>query len=128
MRVIINRLRRISDPYIMQTFFNMDTAMEYSSRVQSSLPSVNGLASYSFKIMDFNTCALRVHYLGYLIEQSQQEVQTLDVARDTMIKAKSDFNPLYRDKVEASQVLSNLNYSKLMMEVKWLLANKLFNP
>jgi len=59
---------------------------------------------------------------------SQQEVQTFDVAKDTIIIIKSDFNQLYVHKVEASQILTKLNYSKLMMEVRWLLLNNPFNP
>ena len=41
---------------------------------------------------------------------------------------KSNFDQLYMHKVEASQILSKLNYSKLMMEVRWLLLNNPFNP
>lgn len=59
---------------------------------------------------------------------SLQEVQTFDTAKDTMTLAKSDLTELYRKKVEASQILSNLNHSKLMMEVRWLLLKNPFDP
>jgi hypothetical protein len=129
MRAIIESLRGISDPYVQNILFNMDTSIYHASNLKDSLPKVNGLESYSTKIMDFQICALRIEFLGYLTEyMSQQQVQTFEVASDTMTKDKSDFTKFYKHKVEASQVLSNLNHSKLMMEVRWLLLNKPFNP
>ena len=93
------------------------------------LPDVNGLPSYNNKFLDFYICNLRVEYLNYLVGyMSQQEVQTFDVAKDTIMIIKSDFDKLYMHKVEASEILSKLNYSKLMMEVRWLLLNNPFNP
>jgi len=59
---------------------------------------------------------------------SQQDVQTFDVAKDTITNIKSEFDQLYMRKVEASEILSKLNHSKLMMEVRWLLLNNPFNP
>lgn len=129
MRVIINRLREISDPYIVQTLLNMETTINSVMETKAWLPEVNGLPSYNFKYLDFYICNLRVEYLSYLVGyMSQQEFQTFDVARDTFVIMKSDFNQLYMHKVEASEILSKLNHSKLMMEVRWLLLNNPFNP
>lgn len=129
MRGIIDSLRRNPETYVQQILFKMDTEIDEALKFKSTLPSVNGLASYSLKTMDFYICSLRVNYLGYLTEyMSQQELQTFEVSKDTMVHDRADFHKLYRAKVEASQVLSNLNHSKLMMEVRWLLLNKPFNP
>ena len=129
MRGIIDRLRENPDPYVQQTLFIMDEATDKASRLADSLPKVNNLESYSLKVMDYHICALRVNSLGYLTEHmSQQEVQTVEVAKDTMIKAKADFNQLYKEKVAASEILNRLNHSKLMMEVRWMLLDKPFDP
>lgn len=106
----------------------MDSLIYFATNIIESSPKVNGLESYTCKMMDIHVCDLRVEFLGYLTDfMNQQDVKCLEVARDTMINAKSDFIKLYGDKVEASKVLSNLNYNKLMMEVKCLLLNKPFN-
>lgn len=129
MRVIINRLREMSDPHIKQTLLDMQAQINMFKAGRDSLPYVNGLPSYSFKFLDFYICTIRVEYLGYLVEyMSQQDVQTFEVAKDTFVHIRSDFYQSYRDKVEASQILSKLNYSKLMMEVQGLLKNNPFDP
>ena len=129
MPVIINRLREISDPYVVQTLLNMQTKIDLFMETKACLPEVNGLPSQNLNYLDLYMCTLRVEQLNYLVGyMSQQEVQTFDVAKDTIIIIKSDFNQLYVHKVEASQILTKLNYSKLMMEVRWLLLNNPFNP
>lgn len=129
MRGIINSLRCISDTHVQQTLARMDSLINHATAtfIHDS-PTVNGHKSYTCKIMDLHVCDLRVEFLGYLTDyMNQQDLKCLEVAQDTMVNAKSDFIKFYGDKVKASQVLSNINYSKLMMEVKWLLLNKPFN-
>jgi len=58
----------------------------------------------------------------------EQELQTYNVSKDTMTKTWSDLNELYYKKVQTSQNLSDLNHSKLMMEVRWLLLKHTFDP
>lgn len=53
MRVILDGLRDIADPYVRQALFTMDTAIDSALRVENALPTVNGNASYSYKTMDF---------------------------------------------------------------------------
>ncbi len=119
MRVIINKLGQSSDPYIVQTLLNMQGNIDHFMETLARLPDVNGLASYNLKYLDLYTCNLRIYYLNFLVEfMSEQEVQTFQVARDTIINIKSEFDQLYKHKIEASQILSKLNYSKLMMEVR----------
>ena len=79
--------------------------------------------------MDFHETKLKVWYVNSLVPYlSEQETQTVKVAQDTFVIMQSNLNTLYMHKVEASQILSNLNHSKLMMELRWLLLNKPFAP
>lgn len=129
MCAILGRLRGISDPYVRQTLIERDTAVDRSMRLMHYLPDVNGQVSYNCKKVDLNLWGLRIQYLSYLTDYlSQQQVQTFTAAQDTISKASLDFKQLYHYKLKASQNLNNINNSKLMIEVRWILLNKPFYP
>jgi len=67
MRVIINRLWEISDPYIVQTLLNMETKIVSFIETKDCFPDVKGLPSYTIKYSNFYIYTLRVEYLSYLV-------------------------------------------------------------
>ncbi|RYE15236.1 MAG: hypothetical protein EOP34_04035 [Rickettsiales bacterium] len=126
---ILDRLRGISDQYVVKTLSDMDASIDLAQRTRALIPELNDGPTYSFKYFDFHITHLKVGYLGFLAQyMSLDEIQAVKVAQDTFVIMKADLTKFYMLKVEASQILTNLNHSKLMMEVKWLLLDKPFDP
>jgi hypothetical protein len=129
MRIIIDRLRETGDPIVLQALNDMSRMMHDLINSKDSLPRVNGNESYLYKYVDSYISGEKLKSLSHLSPyMTNEEIQILDVMKDTMKQAGWDFNELYAKKVQQSVILSNLDHSKLMMEVRWLLLDKPFDP
>jgi hypothetical protein len=95
--------------------------------MNSQIP-VNGDYSYNHKVMDMFICSRPVEALSKLTNyMTPGERMAFNVAADTMRYLQADFEDLYKQKVEASRILNELNHSRLQMDVKGLLAKNPFN-
>ena len=93
-----------------------------------SLPDVNDVTSYEHKRIDYEIVSYRLNHLLKLTDyMDYHDKNKLIVLKETLLNIKKDLLKAYMYKINASDFLNN-NHSKLMMEVRWMLLNKPFNP
>ena len=125
MKLLSDSLVTIYDRYVQQVLASYVMNRE-ASQILNSIPKYNDQYRFAAKYVDIYIYGLTLDSLSLLkMYMSEQQLQTYNVAKDTMKYCGSDFMNMYLKKMQASRSIND-NHSTLMSEVRLLLLNKPF--
>lgn len=125
---VVKKLQSIPDQKLQDSLYVMTQTASQMAQYMHSLPDVNDVTSYEHKRIDYEIVSYRLNHLLKLTDyMDYHDKNKLIVLKETLLNIKKDLLKAYMYKINASDFLNN-NHSKLMMEVRWMLLNKPFNP
>ena len=128
--ITINRLRDINDPYVQNTLAKMDFLTKATTEAMEEERKPNyqiytGDLTYTGKCRRIHLSDIRIMHLSVLKDyMTQQEIQTLEVGKETIFNVNEQFSIMAYNKIKACDVLDKIDYPKLSAEINKLISEK----